>query len=180
MSTDTGAGLPQNEAGNPLTSLDESEDIPCTQQAGSKADLDRMETSSINLEKVENDPHKVQETNLAVQLVQKTEKKETLVAPPSSGSVKVGAADLSLGGTRGGKEEGFVVSSNSVGQSTQVFEIDGIDPTVVNSPKKRSWKRLPRNIAEGLPTDEVKLGKRAIILEAEEDSQNRKRETICG
>ncbi|KAH7573070.1 hypothetical protein JRO89_XS03G0062900 [Xanthoceras sorbifolium] len=138
MSTDTGAGLPQNEAGNPLTSLDESEDIPCTQQAGSKADLDRMETSSINLE-------------------------------------KVGAADLSLGGTRGGKEEGFIVSSNSVGQSTQVFEIDGIDPTVVNSPKKRSWKRLPRNIAEGLPTDEVKLGKRAIILEAEEDSQNRKR-----
>ncbi|KAL5838698.1 hypothetical protein ACOSQ3_015867 [Xanthoceras sorbifolium] len=82
-----------------------------------------------------------------------------------------------LGGTRG-KEEGSVVSSNSVGQSTQIFETDGTDPTVVNSPKKRSWKRLPRNIAEGLPTEEVKLGKRAIILEAEEDGQNRKRGTV--
>ncbi|KAL5828939.1 hypothetical protein ACOSQ3_018407 [Xanthoceras sorbifolium] len=174
MSADTGAGLYQNKAGNPLTTLDESENVPCTQHVGLKAALGCMETSSINLEKVEIDPHKVQETNFAVKLLKKIEKNETLVAPPSSGSVKFGAVDLSLGGTRGGKEEGSIVNSNSVGPSTQIFETDGTDSTVVNNPKKRSWKRLPRNTAEGLPTEEVKLGKRAIILEAEEDGQNRK------
>ncbi|KAL5828073.1 hypothetical protein ACOSQ4_019870 [Xanthoceras sorbifolium] len=88
------------------------------------------------------------------------------------------ACDISKGHPSvvpGGKEEGSVVSSNSVCFSSHNIESEEADPTVVSSPKKWSWKRLARNNHVRTSTETVHLGKRPIIIEADESGQSRKR-----
>ncbi|KAL5826406.1 hypothetical protein ACOSQ4_018203 [Xanthoceras sorbifolium] len=78
----------------------------------------------------------------------------------------------------GGKEEGSVVSSNSVCISSHNIESEEADPTVVSSPRKRSWKRLARDNHVRTSTETVHLGKRPIIFEAGEIGQSRKRANL--
>ncbi|KAL5861757.1 hypothetical protein ACOSQ4_003053 [Xanthoceras sorbifolium] len=75
----------------------------------------------------------------------------------------------------GGKEEGSVVNSNSVCISSHNIESEGADPTVVSSPRKRSWKRLARDNHVRTSIETVHLGKRPIIFEADEIGQSMKR-----
>ncbi|KAL5772888.1 hypothetical protein ACOSQ2_012812 [Xanthoceras sorbifolium] len=92
--------------------------------------LDPMESSSLNLENIEAAPKNANKSNSIVPPVLKTEKKEGFVTPTSINSVKIGATDCNLNGTRGGKDDDSVVSSNLVGPNTQICEMEGTDPTV--------------------------------------------------
>ncbi|KAL5818307.1 hypothetical protein ACOSQ4_022149 [Xanthoceras sorbifolium] len=171
--TGAGDGRPQSDERHTPTNLVEAVAHPSSQSVA--LDLDRMEFSSINPENTEAAPNILQKSNFVATPVLNPRKKENFLTPTSINLVKAEATNCNLGGTRGGPNDGSVVSSNSVGPSAQICDSEGTDPTVVNSPKKRNWKRLARINVTDLSMEEVKLGKRAISFETEENGQSRKR-----
>ncbi|KAL5773205.1 hypothetical protein ACOSQ2_013129 [Xanthoceras sorbifolium] len=68
--------------------------------------------------------------------VLKTKIKEVFTVPACVESVMSDIPEGNRSGVPRGKEEGSVVSSNSVGISSYIFELEDADPTVVSSPKK--------------------------------------------
>ncbi|KAL5802619.1 hypothetical protein ACOSQ4_030924 [Xanthoceras sorbifolium] len=143
---------------------------------------DVMEVS-VNAEEAVLDPPSIQvlpPVSTVIGAILKEEIRETLTVPICVESVKSGTFEGNRSGVPGGNEEGSVVSSDSVCISSHNVESEEVDPTVVSSPKKRSWKRLARINHARTPTDSVQLGKRSINFGADENEQSRKRGGTSG
>ncbi|KAL5741252.1 hypothetical protein ACOSP7_027984 [Xanthoceras sorbifolium] len=148
------------------SSNDRSTEIGPDLQLETTCDKELMKFN-VNVEEAVPGPSSTQElltVSTAAGLVLKKQKNEAFIIPGREGSVKCDTLDLSRSGVPRGKEDGSVVSSNSVSISC-ILKTEETNPTVVSSPRKRSWKRMARNNAARISTEPVQPGKRSINFE---------------